>query len=133
MVFTRSKSSDATDSREYPSFPRIGVGVVILRTSEVTGDAEVLLIQRGKAPDKGKWTFPGGGLELGETISECAVREVFEETGVVLRVGSGTENLMGCGVIPQLRCALVLLRGKKGTGISSNTTFSPHSLVVIYV
>eukprot|EP00242_Pyramimonas_sp_CCMP2087_P012096 CAMPEP_0198212154 /NCGR_PEP_ID=MMETSP1445-20131203/25552_1 /TAXON_ID=36898 /ORGANISM="Pyramimonas sp., Strain CCMP2087" /LENGTH=207 /DNA_ID=CAMNT_0043886543 /DNA_START=436 /DNA_END=1059 /DNA_ORIENTATION=+ len=101
MVFTRSKSSDATDSREYPQVPRVGVGVVVLRTSEVTGNAEVLLIQRGKAPDKGKWTFPGGGLELGETISECAVREVFEETGVVLKVGSGTENL-GCGVIPQL-------------------------------
>jgi len=33
----------------------------------------------------GQWCFPGGSLELGETLAECAVRETQEETGVVLR------------------------------------------------
>ena len=99
----RAMSASATDSREYPPVPRVGVGVVVLRTNESTNNAEVLLIQRGKEPGKGQWTFPGGGLELGETIVECAEREVFEETGVIIKSGSGTENLMGCGVIPQLR------------------------------
>eukprot|EP00959_Pyramimonas_sp_CCMP1952_P423652 8874283-Pyramimonas_sp.AAC.1 len=96
-------STSAVDSREYPQVPRIGVGVVVLRTNKETNNAEVLLIQRGKEPDKGKWTFPGGGLELGETIAECAEREVLEETGLVIKSASGTENIMGCGVIPQLR------------------------------
>ena len=44
-------------------------------------------------------------MELGETVVECAAREVFEETGVVLRTASGTESLMGCGIVPQLGCA----------------------------
>eukprot|EP00164_Ancoracysta_twista_P007604 GFYU01010826.1.p1 GENE.GFYU01010826.1~~GFYU01010826.1.p1 ORF type:complete len:155 (-),score=16.57 GFYU01010826.1:30-494(-) len=43
---------------------------------------EVLLIQRGKEPAIGTWTLPGGQMELGETILECARREMAEETGV---------------------------------------------------
>jgi 8-oxo-dGTP pyrophosphatase MutT (NUDIX family) len=35
----------------------------------------------------GAWTLPGGGLELHESIAECARREVFEETGITVRVG----------------------------------------------
>ena len=36
-------------------------------------------------------------MHVGETIVECAVREVLEETGVLLRQGNGVESLMGCG------------------------------------
>mmetsp|Transcript_36455 Transcript_36455/g.102968 ORF Transcript_36455/g.102968 Transcript_36455/m.102968 type:complete len:147 (-) Transcript_36455:426-866(-) len=43
------------------------------------------MIQRGKEPEKGVWSFPGGRLELGETIVGCAIRELREETGLVLR------------------------------------------------
>jgi 8-oxo-dGTP pyrophosphatase MutT (NUDIX family) len=39
----------------------------------------VLLIQRS---DNGQWSLPAGGMELGESIAACAVRELFEETGV---------------------------------------------------
>ena len=49
------------------------------------GAAEVLLVRRAKAPEKGKWTVPGGSLELGETMVDCAVREALEETGLRLR------------------------------------------------
>ena len=52
------------------------VGVVMLQERAATGELEVLLAQRGKDPNKGKWSFPGGGLELGETMAECAAREV---------------------------------------------------------
>eukprot|EP00193_Tetraselmis_chui_P001997 CAMPEP_0177759010 /NCGR_PEP_ID=MMETSP0491_2-20121128/4497_1 /TAXON_ID=63592 /ORGANISM="Tetraselmis chuii, Strain PLY429" /LENGTH=179 /DNA_ID=CAMNT_0019274797 /DNA_START=290 /DNA_END=829 /DNA_ORIENTATION=- len=66
--------------------PRVGVGVVCLRPSRLLqGSTEVLMIQRGKEPDKGRWSFPGGRLELGETIVGCAVREFKEETGLRLR------------------------------------------------
>jgi ADP-ribose pyrophosphatase YjhB (NUDIX family) len=42
-------------------------------------DGRVLLIKRS---DNGVWAFPAGTMELGESISECAVREVREETGL---------------------------------------------------
>lgn len=45
-------------------------------------DAQVLLIQRGSEPYKGCWAFPGGFLNMNETTEECAVRELFEETGL---------------------------------------------------
>ncbi len=45
----------------------------------------VILVQRGKAPSKGMWGFPGGHVELGETAMEAAVRELAEETGVTAR------------------------------------------------
>jgi 8-oxo-dGTP diphosphatase len=43
---------------------------------------DVLLIQRNRRPSEGLWTLPGGRLEPGETIEECAAREVKEELGL---------------------------------------------------
>ena len=62
--------------REYPTRPIVGIGVVVLK-----GDS-VLLVRRGKAPNFGAWTLPGGGQELGETAQEAARRELMEETGI---------------------------------------------------
>ena len=59
--------------------------MVMLRKGRDSGAAEVLLVRRAKAPEKGKWTVPGGSLELGETMVDCAVREAHEETGMRLR------------------------------------------------
>jgi 8-oxo-dGTP pyrophosphatase MutT (NUDIX family) len=42
-------------------------------------DGRVLLIRR---TDNGFWSTPGGAMELGESIAECALREVWEETGI---------------------------------------------------
>lgn len=59
---------------------RIGVGAVIFR------DDHVLLIRRGKAPFKGQWSIPGGGLEFGEKLEEGVRREVREETAVEVEI-----------------------------------------------
>lgn len=45
----------------------------------------VLLIRRGKEPLRGRWVVPGGTVELGETLEEALVREMAEETGLVVR------------------------------------------------
>jgi len=66
-------------NREYPDRPFVGVGVVVLR-----GD-EVLLVQRGKAPNKGQWSIPGGKQRLGETVMQAVHRELLEETGVKIK------------------------------------------------
>ena len=45
--------------------------------------ARILLAQRSVPPGIGKWGFPGGMLELGETVHEGAARELREETGII--------------------------------------------------
>lgn len=50
-------------------------------------DSKVLLLRRGIEPARGKWTFPGGYVDLGETAVEAAARETVEEVGVCVKVG----------------------------------------------
>jgi 8-oxo-dGTP diphosphatase len=45
-------------------------------------DDKVLMMMPNRGVSKGKWNFPGGHLEPSETIEECVVREVAEETGL---------------------------------------------------
>lgn len=56
--------------------PVLAVGAVVV------DHGRVLLVQRGREPSKGKWSLPGGALELGETLTEGVAREVYEETGL---------------------------------------------------
>ncbi len=58
---------------------KVGVGVLILR------DGKVLLGERKGSHGEGTWALPGGHLEFGETITECAAREVLEETGLSIK------------------------------------------------
>jgi mutator protein MutT len=50
-------------------------------------DGRLLLIRRGHDPGAGLWSVPGGRVEPGETDPEAVVREVREETGLVVRPG----------------------------------------------
>jgi ADP-ribose pyrophosphatase YjhB (NUDIX family) len=77
--------------RWYPDHPFAGVGAVVIR------EGRLLMVKRGQEPNKGKWSIPGGGIELGETIYEAAVRETLEECSVqveIMRVLDAADNIV---------------------------------------
>ena len=51
-------------------------------------EGRVLLVERGKPPGVGLWTVPGGRLEPRETLAQAVAREVREETGLIVEVGT---------------------------------------------
>lgn len=59
-------------------YPQIGVAAILCR------EGKVLMGRRKGSHSDGTWAFPGGHLEFGESIPECAIREVEEETGIVI-------------------------------------------------
>lgn len=67
--------------REYPKRPIASVAACVFK------DGRILLIQRGTPPSKGKWSVPGGAIELGESLKDTAKRELYEECGVEIEVG----------------------------------------------
>ena len=67
--------------------PIVGVGAVMFEGERV------LLVKRAHEPLKGEWSFPGGRVELGETLEEAVGREVLEETGLRVEVGPVVEIL----------------------------------------
>ncbi len=51
-------------------------------------DGRILLTRRAIHPAHGKWTFPGGYVDWGETVDAGALRETYEETGLTVELGS---------------------------------------------
>ena len=68
------------DSRWYPQYPMVAVHPIVYK------DERILLAKRAKEPNKGKWTIPGGRVELGETVYEAGKREVVEECAVEIEI-----------------------------------------------
>jgi len=66
--------------RKYPTQPVVGVGALIVH------EAKLLIIKRGVKPARGKWSIPGGAIELGERIRDALIREVKEECGLDVEV-----------------------------------------------
>jgi len=66
-------------SREYPMRPIVGVGALILKSGKL------LLVKRGAKPGQGRWSIPGGLVELGEQVRDAIVREVKEECGLDIK------------------------------------------------
>lgn len=66
---------------EYPWKPEVAVGALVIK------DQKVLLVKRNQPPAKGLWALPGGKVNLGETLQQAVIREIFEETAVTIIPG----------------------------------------------
>jgi ADP-ribose pyrophosphatase YjhB (NUDIX family) len=83
------------------------VGALIYR-----GDGRLLLIRRANAPGRGRWSLPGGRVEPGESDDAAVIREVIEETGLIVTAHErfGSVKRQGPGVtfdIHDYRCVVV--------------------------
>ncbi|MGQ9566166.1 MAG: NUDIX hydrolase [Candidatus Bathyarchaeales archaeon] len=77
--------------REYPTQPLVGIGAIILQ------DDKILMVKRASEPGKGKWSVPGGLVELGEKLEKTVIREVKEETNLdvtVVRLIDAVDNIV---------------------------------------
>ena len=86
--------------------PKVVVGVIPERRGRV------LLMRRAIEPRQGAWTFPGGFLEVDETVEEAALREAREEVGLEVRLG----RLLGVYSRPGFGVVAVVFRGRAALG-----------------
>ncbi|MGH7014568.1 MAG: NUDIX hydrolase [Stellaceae bacterium] len=116
MASEDARPSSNKPGRLYPERPIVGCLAVVRR------DGRALLAQRSLPPGVGKWGFPGGAQELGETIFACARRELLEETGIaaeparVLTVIEAIRRDEAGKVITHFTLVCVLLDWRAGEG-----------------
>jgi 8-oxo-dGTP diphosphatase len=101
---SRSTPADATN----PPF-RLGASIALFK------DGAVLLVQRARAPWRGAWSLPGGGIEAGELPHEAALRELAEETGIIAAIEGLLDTVEivakdDCGATQRYRLSLFLGR-----------------------
>jgi mutator protein MutT len=107
------------DQQTPQPWPRPAAIAVVLRGERF------LLVRRSHRPDAGKWGFPGGKIELGETVIEAALRELGEETGIeALPVDILTSidviRRDGRGTLHHYILVAVLCRWQSGEGVADD-------------
>jgi ADP-ribose pyrophosphatase YjhB (NUDIX family) len=96
----------------------------------VTPDGKVVLLKRGFEPGKGLWTFPGGFVDLGETVEEAARREADEEIRAEIEV----QGLVGVYSKPEERVVLIVYAARLNDAPQTTPeapevrAFEPHEI-----
>ena len=75
--------AERIDYLDDPAAPKANSVVPSANVIVVNGQGEILMIRR---TDNGNWAVPGGGMDLGESITDTAVRETREETGITCEI-----------------------------------------------
>lgn len=111
--------------------PVPGVGMLI----EMEGG--VVLIQRGSPPHKGEWTLPSGFVEADESAEEAAIREAFEETGLVVEIielaniNSFPEGPPVSGIMIFYRMRPIGGKLQAGDDAVDAKVFQPHEMPIL--
>jgi len=96
---------------------------LVVTTIPVTEAGEVILLRRGIEPGRGSWAQPGGFLEVDETVTEAAIRETLEETGLIVRPGEIV------GLYSRLEAAVVVL-AFEAMVVSGDFRLNPEALEI---
>jgi len=94
-----------TDGKQTPV---LGVGVVIV------DEGRMLVVERDRPPLAGSWALPGGKVRYGELLTDAAVREIREETGLEIELGEvvWVGEALGEGSPPEHHMVLIDFVGK---------------------
>jgi ADP-ribose pyrophosphatase YjhB (NUDIX family) len=105
--------------------PKLAAGVIVLY------DGKLVLSRRDIDPGQGLWTYPGGFVEVGETVEQAAIREAKEEIHADVQL----EGLLGVYSYPGIGVAVVIFRGlsigekpRCGDEVQEVAFFSPHEI-----
>jgi ADP-ribose pyrophosphatase YjhB (NUDIX family) len=96
---------------------------LVVTTIPVTDDGRIVLLRRGIEPGKGWWAQPGGFLEVDETVTEAAIRETYEETGLVVKPGEII------GLYTRLEAAVVVIAFEASV-VSGEFRTNPEALEI---
>jgi ADP-ribose pyrophosphatase YjhB (NUDIX family) len=96
---------------------------LVVTTIPINAAGEVVLLRRGIEPGKGWWAQPGGFLEVDETVTEAAIRETLEETGLVVQPGEIV------GLYSRLEAAVVVIAFEAQV-VSGEYRLNPEALEI---
>ena len=102
--------------------PKVIVGVI-----PEAGDGRVLMCRRNIEPRKGKWTFPAGFMELGETTAQGAAREGLEESLATIQV----QDLLCLITVTYVSQIYAIHRGRLADGMAFGPTTESSEVVLM--